>query len=109
VELLRSTASAMPAPVLGELLATLLELDIRDLLPAILAPTLVVAGSRDLVTPPWHSRYLARHIPVAELHVLPGCGHMVMLERRQELARLLLDFAARSTPVARQPSPAALR
>lgn len=109
VELLRSMASAIPAPVLAELLATLLELDIRDLLAAILAPTLVVAGSRDLVTPPWHSRYLARHIPVAELHVLPGCGHMVMLERRQELARLLLDFAARSAPVARQPSPAALR
>ena len=106
VELLRSMASAMPAPILGELLETLLELDIRQVLPALAAPALVVVGTRDLLTPPWHSRYLARHIPVAELHLLPGCGHMVMLERRQELARLLLDFAARSTPVACQPVPA---
>jgi pimeloyl-ACP methyl ester carboxylesterase len=108
VELLRSMASAMPAPVLGELLATLLELNVRQVLPAIAVPALVVVGTRDVLTPLRHSRYLARHLPVAELHVLPGCGHMVMLERRQELARLLLDFAARSAPIA-QPGPATQR
>jgi pimeloyl-ACP methyl ester carboxylesterase len=81
-----------------------LSLDVREVLPAIAAPCLVVVGNRDLLTPVWHSRYFARHIPVAELHVLPGCGHMVMFERRVQLADLLTDFARRTQPIA-SPSP----
>ena len=100
VELLRAMTSAMPAPVVGQLVTTLLSLDVRHLLVSIAAPTLVVVGNRDLLTPVWHSRYAARHIPVAELHVLPGCGHMVMFERRDQLADLLVGFAERTRPVA---------
>jgi pimeloyl-ACP methyl ester carboxylesterase len=100
VELLRAMTSAMPAAVVGQLVTTLLSLDVRQLLVSITAPTLVVVGNRDLLTPVWHSRYAARHIPVAELHVLAGCGHMVMFERRDQLADLLGDFAERTRPVA---------
>ncbi len=100
VELLRAMTSAMPAPVVGQLVTTLLSLDVRHLLVSITAPTLVVVGNRDLLTPVWHSRYAAHHIPVAELHVLPGCGHMVMFERRDQLADLLVGFAERTRPIA---------
>lgn len=100
VELLRAMTSAMPPLIVAQLVATLLSLDVREVLPSIAAPTLVVVGSRDLLTPVWHSRYFARHIPVAELHELPGCGHMVMFERRVQLAALLTDFARRTQPVA---------
>jgi pimeloyl-ACP methyl ester carboxylesterase len=96
VELLRAMTSAVPGPVVGELLQTLLNLDVRRVLPSITVPALVVVGTRDLLTPPWHARYLARHIPVTDLHVLPGCGHMVMLERRAELAQLLVALAERT-------------
>lgn len=101
VEFLRAMTSAVPAPIVAELVVTLLSLDVRATLPAIKAPTLVVTGSRDLLTPVWHARYTASHIPVAELHVLAGCGHMVMFERRVELAQLLVDFAERTEPVPR--------
>ena len=102
VEFLRAMTSAVPAPIVAQLVITLLNLDVRAVLPSIKAPTLVVVGSRDLLTPVWHARYTSGHIPVAELHVLPGCGHMVMLERRVELADLLVDFAERTEPL---PSP----
>jgi pimeloyl-ACP methyl ester carboxylesterase len=104
VEVLRAMSSSLPGPVVGHLIQTLLNLDVRHVLPSIAVPTLVVVGSRDLLTPVWHSRYAANHIPVAELHVLPGCGHMIMFERRYELLRLLVDFAERTAPVA--PAPA---
>jgi pimeloyl-ACP methyl ester carboxylesterase len=96
VELLRAMTSAVPAPIVTELVQTLLQLDVRSILASITAPALVVVGSRDLLTPVWHSRYLVNHIPVAELHVLPGCGHMVPFERREDLAELLVDFAERT-------------
>jgi pimeloyl-ACP methyl ester carboxylesterase len=102
VELLRAMSSAVPAPIVAELVQTLLNLDVRKVLPAIAAPALVVVGKRDLLTPVWHSRYIAGHIPVAELHELPGCGHMVMFERREELAELLIDFAERTKPVTQE-------
>jgi len=86
---------------------TLVGFDDRKLLPRITAPTLVVAGQRDLLTPIWHSRYMSRHIPEAELVVLPRCGHMVMFERREELARLLVTWAERTAPVKSPQAPGA--
>lgn len=106
VELLRAMSSAVPAPIVAQLATTLLTLDVRPVLGSIAAPTLVVVGNRDLLTPVWHSRYLVNHIPVAELHVLPGCGHMVPFERRHELAALLVDFASRTAPDTPAPAPA---
>ena len=70
-------------------------MDVRKLLDKIPAPTLVVVGQRDLLTPVWHSRYLASHIPGADLVVLPGTGHMVQFERRAEFRDLLVGWAER--------------
>lgn len=44
-------------------------------LAAIRAPTLVLAGDRDVVCPPHHAVTLARGIPGARLVVLRGLGH----------------------------------
>jgi pimeloyl-ACP methyl ester carboxylesterase len=46
-------------------------------------PTLVLVGDRDLLLPPEHSKVLADAIPTAELTVVPGAGHVVILERPQ--------------------------
>ncbi len=95
VAVVRAMTSAVPCDVLSPLIATLLRMDIRKLLAGLSVPTLVVVGRRDLVTPVWHSRYLASHIPGAELVVLKGCGHLVLLERRAELGDLLVGWAQR--------------
>ncbi|MFJ7908329.1 alpha/beta fold hydrolase [Kitasatospora sp. NPDC096204] len=56
-------------------------------------PALVVAGTKDLLTPSTHSEAIAERLPGAELVLAEGAGHLVMLERPglvdHELARLL--------------------
>lgn len=95
VEVIRSMTSAVAPEVLAPLLGTLIRMDIRPLLAGITVPTLVVVGQRDMITPVWHSRFLRSHIPGAELVVLPGCGHLVLFERRAELSALLKRWADR--------------
>jgi 3-oxoadipate enol-lactonase len=55
--------------------------DQRDLVAAITAPTLVLVGDQDTVTPPELSQDLADAIPGAELVTLAGAGHLSNLER----------------------------
>ncbi|MFI2607040.1 alpha/beta fold hydrolase [Kitasatospora sp. NPDC018619] len=56
-------------------------------------PALVLAGTKDLLTPSSHSEAMAERLPGAELVLVEGAGHLVMLERPElvdhELARLL--------------------
>ena len=52
-------------------------------------PVLVLNGSKDVLTPPDHSEAIAEALPDAEHVVLPGAGHMVMMER-PELTNLYL-------------------
>ena len=56
-------------------------------------PTLVIGGTADVLTPPFEARRMARLIPGARLELMPGGGHMLMLERTEELDRLIVDFA----------------
>ena len=94
VELVRSISAVVSPRAMAELLRPLLEFDVRIDLPKINLPTLVVVGTRDLITPARRSRVLAARIPGARLEVLPGCGHLVMLERPEALAGLLGAFSA---------------
>jgi class 3 adenylate cyclase len=52
------------------------DLDLRDILPSIRVPTLILHRTGDRVTPIENGRYLAAHIPGAELRELPGVNHM---------------------------------
>ncbi|MHA6760562.1 alpha/beta fold hydrolase [Streptacidiphilus sp. PAMC 29251] len=72
-------------------------------------PTLVLAGTRDLLTPAAHSEAIAAELPDAELVIVQDAGHLVLLERpdlvNTQLA-LLLEQAARRTGA---PLPQAVR
>jgi pimeloyl-ACP methyl ester carboxylesterase len=59
--------------------------DSRPLLPGVACPTLVMCGDADIVTPLEHSREMAAAIPGAELVVLERCGHMLTMERPDEV------------------------
>jgi DNA-binding SARP family transcriptional activator/pimeloyl-ACP methyl ester carboxylesterase len=48
------------------------EIDVRDVLPAIHVPTLVIQRLGDKITTPFHSRYLAAHIAGARYFEQPG-------------------------------------
>lgn len=55
--------------------------DATDLLPRVGAPTLVVAGDRDLFTPLALAREMSALIPQAELFVIPGGTHAALVEQ----------------------------
>lgn len=70
---------------------------LRRRLHHIAAPTLVCWGAQDRLLPLAHGEMLAREIPGAQLVVLEGAGHVVPIEKAQELARHIVDFAAPAT------------
>jgi pimeloyl-ACP methyl ester carboxylesterase len=68
-------------------------------------PAMVVVGDHDLLCPLEHSKAIAAELPMGELSVYPGAGHMVQLERRPEVSRRLLELLDRAIPaVGRTPS-----
>ena len=67
----------------------------EEALEGIEAPTLLVTGDEDSVTPPQMMRSMTDRLSGAALvqsHVLRGCGHWTPLERRAECLRLWADF-----------------
>ncbi len=93
VAVARAMLGAMSPSAMAGLLGPILSFDVHRRLGEIRLPTGVVVGSRDLLTPPPKARQLARLIPGASLTVLPGCGHMVMLERPEALTDLVRAWA----------------
>jgi poly(3-hydroxyalkanoate) depolymerase len=55
-------------------------------------PTLIISGGDDPIVPAVNGRILARFIPDARLHIVPGGGHLFILERPSEIADLITDF-----------------
>ncbi len=93
VQLTRSMLDAMSPTAMAGLMGPLLSFDVRRELVGLDWPTHVVVGSRDLLTPPRMARVMAGAISDADLTIFSGCGHMVMLERAEELNDLLGRFA----------------
>ncbi len=63
-------------------------------LPRLRQPTLVLAGDDDPIVPLINGRILHRLIPHARLHIVPGGGHLFLLEDPAEIAALVTDFLA---------------
>lgn len=66
--------------------------DLREHLHLIPHPTLLLCGSEDRMTPPRFSEFLAERLPHARLQLFPGAGHMLPLERPQQVAQALQEF-----------------
>jgi 3-oxoadipate enol-lactonase len=62
----------------------------------ITAPTLVVVGNQDILTPRADSEEIAERIPQAELVVISGAAHGLMIEHASTFNRVVLDFIDRS-------------
>ncbi|TIC88448.1 alpha/beta hydrolase [Nocardioides sp. GY 10113] len=58
--------------------------------------TVVLVGSRDLLTPPAHGRRIARSIRGARLLVAPGAGHMLPMERAELVTEHLCELIDRA-------------
>src|SRR3954451_9915822 len=60
-------------------------------------PTLVLCGDSDMLTPPHNSQVMAEALPDAEFLLVPGAGHMVILERPAVVNGALRRLVARAT------------
>jgi pimeloyl-[acyl-carrier protein] methyl ester esterase len=76
-------------------LAILREADLRDDLPRLAKPALVIAGDRDRVTPPTAGRELATALPAARYCLIERAGHAPFLSHAEEVLREVLPFLER--------------
>ena len=67
-------------------------------LAEITVPTLIIAGERDTLTPPFLSQSMAAQIPNAELFIVPGGTHVVPIEQPEVVGERIASFWARVTP-----------
>lgn len=58
----------------------------------ITAPTCIIWGKQDNVTPPEVAIEMDRLIPNSELHWMDKCGHAAMMEKPQEFNEILYEF-----------------
>lgn len=66
--------------------------DLREAVAKIEAPAWVIAGSEDRLTPIAYSHFLAERLPAARLQIIPGAGHMVLVEQPERVAQGLNQF-----------------
>lgn len=69
--------------------------DVMDRLAEIEAPTLIIVGTQDEMTPVKYSRYLHDHIKGSVLLEVEGAGHLVMAERPEPVNEAIKNFLAR--------------
>jgi len=75
-----------------------IDMDLRPLLKNIVAPTLVIGGDQDIMTP-WElgpsgagQEYLAQNIEGAQKYVVKGSNHSTLFEGTEENCRVVIDF-----------------
>ena len=72
--------------------AAILGHDSADRLQTITAPTLVLVGAEDILSPPVYAQEVAAAIPGAQLHLLDYGGHGMMWEYSEAVTDALLAF-----------------
>lgn len=97
IEPLRATLLATPPDGYIACCAAVRDMDQRDSVERIKAPTLVIAGSRDQATPPADGRFLFERIAGAEYLEL-AAGHLSNVEQAEQFTAAVVDFLTGSTP-----------
>ena len=84
---------------MAERLAALESFNISDRLWSIGAPTLVLAGARDVIVPAVRQRALAREISAARFGVIEEAGHIGFLTHRAEVVRCVRTHMRKTSAV----------
>lgn len=78
--------------VLRKTLVSLVNTDLRDIIPNIECPTLLIWGENDTATPLEDAKIIEKLIPDAGLCVIKGTGHYSFCERPYEAHAILRSF-----------------
>jgi pimeloyl-ACP methyl ester carboxylesterase len=71
--------------------------DLRSEINQVNVPGWVIVGTEDHLTPVAYSHFLAGHLPAGHLQIVPGAGHMVILEQPDQVAHSLQHFVTALT------------
>ncbi len=96
--LLDEMAAAVRPESLNNLLRVMAEADLRDALPRIAVPTLLIWGELDLRSPLSVAEKFQQAIPKAQLVVIPNAGHMSNLERPGPFNDAVREFCRTHPP-----------
>ncbi|WP_370616141.1 alpha/beta fold hydrolase [Mumia sp. Pv 4-285] len=84
---------------LADFVGSFVDLDLYEALPALPGRrTIVMGGTKDVLTPFRHSERLAELIEGSELVAYEGAGHMMMLERHEEVTSAIEALWSSSDP-----------
>ncbi|SDO99295.1 Pimeloyl-ACP methyl ester carboxylesterase [Nakamurella panacisegetis] len=97
VDYLDEMISGTPVNVIAEFVPALMSLDQTASLTTLVdLPVVIICGDADLQTPLSRSLAIADALPNAELVVIPGTGHMVIMERPDEVNAALRRLLVRA-------------
>jgi 3-oxoadipate enol-lactonase len=87
---LRSTLLATPPDGYAACCEAIGGMDLRDRLPSIASPTLVIAGRHDAAIPPIHAEAIVAAVPGARLELVDA-AHIASVEQPAVITRLLIE------------------
>ncbi len=88
----REEAKNTPASIYYADLSACDKFDIMKELHRIIQPAQVICGSEDRLTPSKYSQFLGEQLPQARVEIIPGAGHMVMIEKPHAVNDTISDF-----------------
>ena len=105
VDYLDEMISGTPVSVIADFVPALMSLDQTASLATLTdLPVVIICGDSDLQTPLSRSKVIAQALPEAELVVIPGTGHMVIMESPDVVNAALRRLFERAVTFARSPS-----
>lgn len=91
IERARRMLRETPAEGYASCCAAIRDMDLRNRLGEIRAPTLIIAGAEDPATPPEHGELIRASIPGSRLEVIPDAAHLANVEQPEAFTRAVLS------------------
>lgn len=92
---LRASFETKPTPTqttLNRSLNILLDTDLREEIPNLRRPTLLIHGDRDTLAPVAAAHWMSQHLPIAYLRVMSGAAHAPFLSHTEQFVETLNQF-----------------
>jgi len=81
-----------PGGLVWERLKMIRDVALLDSIAQLKMPVLLVAGKRDRIIHPRHTLEMQSRVPLAEMTLVPGAGHLFPFLKPEKLAAILLPF-----------------
>jgi len=99
--LARAAVAGCPPEVIRADVGAAKGFDARAALPSLRCPVLILCGTEDHITPPRYATWLKEGLPDARVILIPGAGHMLPLERPEQVNAAIAEFLREQRLLAR--------